>query len=113
MLSREAAERAGRSIQAAEVFRANMQVIEQACAVAAEGQMVVAVVRADLAFGGVWTVPLDELRDRVLQLEESGWSLVFSPQATAEDIEERCARMAWLAQARLEAIQRLTDSPDL
>jgi ABC-type uncharacterized transport system ATPase subunit len=106
MLSRETAEQAGRSIRAAEVFRANIQAIEQACAVAEEGQMVVAVVGRDLAFGGVWIVPLDELRERVLQLEGGGWSLVFSPQTAPEDIEERCARMAWLAQAKIEAIQR-------
>lgn len=105
-LTKEAAERPKRTIDAAEVFHAKAWAIARACADAREGETVVAIVERDLTFGGVWTVPTSELTAHVPRLEDGGWSLVFSRRTPVAAIEARSLTLARLAFARWEAIRR-------
>ncbi len=107
-ISSEATDRARDTIKAAHLFRENEQAIVLACAAAAESEVVLAIVRRDLTFGGAQTLPLRQLRERVLALEPGTWSLLFSPDADASHVEIRCQKMADLASAKLEAMQRWT-----
>jgi hypothetical protein len=101
-----AEQRARASIAAAEAIRSNTATISDSCNWAQEDEVVLAIIRRDLTFGGAIIVPLNRLREQVVSLQEVGWTVVFSPGATDKDIEIRCDKMAELAQARLDVIQR-------
>jgi hypothetical protein len=105
-----AEQRARASIAAAESIRSNMMTISDSCNWAQEDEVVLAIIRRDLTFGGALILPLNRLREQVLSLQEVGWSVVFSPGATDNDIEARCDKMAKLAQAKLDVIQRWRDN---
>jgi hypothetical protein len=98
--SAEAAERSRMSVQAAEVFGDNALVIAGACAEAGRGEVIVAHVRPDLAFGGVALIKLGQLREHILGLDRGSWPLVFSPGVDLQSIEGRCGQMRRLAEAR-------------
>jgi len=105
--SRSALDRPKQTIHAAELFHENARAIALACADASPGEVVVATVdHEDMVFGGLWTIPTEEVVRRVPELEAGGWALLFSPGTTREEIEERSLRMARLAFARWEAMRR-------
>ena len=105
--SREAMERPYRTIEATKVLREKAEVIERATADARADEIVVAVIRSDLSFGGVWTLARDDMARQVFVVEdEGGWSLLFSPNTPVAQIGERCDELARIAQRRGEAMRR-------
>jgi len=107
IFSKEAIERPYRTFQAAEVVREKAGAIEHVTAVVQEGEIVVAVVQHDLSFGGVWTLAREDMIRQVLLLEdEGGWSLIFSPNTTVAQVEQRCNELARIALKRWEAMKR-------
>lgn len=105
-----AEQRARFAMQAAELFLANSDAIEEKCNWAQEDEIVLAVVKRDLTFDGAIIAPLNELREQVAAVGDKGWTLVFSPGSTGKDIEARCNKMAELARARLDVIRRWRDN---
>ena len=107
-LSREAQERARRTIEVAEIFAAHAEEISEAVVDVPEGSVVVAVVGADHEFEGTHLVSNDDLLDRVTELEgPGGWAMVFSPGADASSVRRRTADMADIAAQRVDAIDRI------
>ncbi len=105
--SREAVERPYRTIEAMRVLREKAEIIEKVTADAQADEVVVAVIRKDLSFGGVWTLAREDLAKQVLVVEdEGGWSLTFSPKTSLASVEERCNEVAGIAQKRGEIMQR-------
>lgn len=105
--SKEAMERPFRTLEATRVLREKAAVIERVTIDAQSDEVVVAVIRSDLSFGGVWTFAREELVRQALVVEdEGGWSLTFSPNTPVAQIEERCDELARIAQKRGEAMRR-------
>ncbi len=105
--SKEARERPFRTIEATKVLREKAAIIERATNDARNDEVIVAVVRADLSFGGVWTLAREDLTRQVFVVEdEGGWSLLFSPNTSIAQVEERCDELAGIARRRGEAMQR-------
>ena len=105
--SKEAIERPYRTFQAAGVVREKAGAIEHVTAAAREDEIVVAVVQHDLSFGGVWTLAREDMVRQVLMLEDDGgWSLIFSPNTTIAQVEQRCNELARIALKRWEAMKR-------
>jgi hypothetical protein len=102
----QAEERARCAVSAAQVLLSNVTEISDRCNWAQEDEVVLATVKRDLTFSGAVTVPLSLLREEVMSRLDKGWTLVFSPGATDKDIESRCNKMAALARAKLDVIQR-------
>jgi hypothetical protein len=107
MLSKEALERAKRTIDAEEVLHDHAPEIARVCAGAAVSESVIALVRRDLSFGGVITAPTEHFRANLHEMEEEGgWEQVFDPLEDVEAIEQRCLEMARNAFARWETALR-------
>jgi hypothetical protein len=104
--SGSAMDRPKQTIHAAELFHDNAKAIALACTDASPDEVVVAVVNEDMGFAGIWTVPLDALQEQVPEMGQGGWSMIFSPGTSVEDIEDRSLRLARLAFARWEAMRR-------
>ena len=105
--SKEALERPFRTIEAMKILREKAGIIEKVTAAARSDEIVVAVIRNDLSFGGVWTLSREDLAKQVLVVEdEDGWSLTFSPKTSLAHIEKRCNEVAGIAQKRGEIMQR-------
>ncbi|HEX6508175.1 MAG TPA: hypothetical protein VF221_11135 [Chloroflexota bacterium] len=96
------------TIHAAEILHTHAGDIARACAEAGGDTVVVAGVDRFLTFNGVWTVPLNELQRRVSEIDDGGWTIVFSPGADLPDIEERCMDLARRSFKRWEALRRWT-----
>ena len=94
------------TVQAAMLFRAYATHIARACLDATPAEVIIAVVTPDLAFGGVWMLPLGELHAQVPALEAGGWSLIFAPQTGLHEVTTRCDQIARLARARGAALDR-------
>jgi hypothetical protein len=107
-LTREAAERAQWTAQAAGTLHRHASTIADTCAEAQAGSIVVAVVEQDSSFGGTMTIPREQLHERIIQLEdhEGKWALTLTPMTTTKEIEELCAGVARLASRRSEVIER-------
>ncbi|GAC1660301.1 MAG: hypothetical protein NVS9B9_21740 [Ktedonobacteraceae bacterium] len=105
--SKEAMERPYRTIQAAGVLRENAETIGLAAAGAREDELVIAAVHEDLSFAGAWAIARENLAQQVLETEDNGgWSLIFSPNISDHQIEERCNELTRIAHKRWEAMQR-------
>lgn len=105
--SREARERPYRTVEAARVLREKATVVERATGNAQFDEVIVAVIRSDLSFGGVWIFARQNLLQQIHTVEdEGGWSLTFSPNTPAASIEQRCDELARIAQKRGEVMQR-------
>ena len=105
--SREAIERPYRTFQAAGIVREKARTIERVTAVAAEDEIVVALVEKDLSFGGIWTLAREDMAVQILRMEEDGGcSLIFSPNTSIAQVEERCNELARIALRRWEAMKR-------
>jgi hypothetical protein len=107
-LSPEARARAGRTIEVAGVFAANADTIMAALADIPSGHVLVAVVDGDHEFTGTHHVHTEVMVERVPELEEGGWAMVFPPETTRADIERRTTDLADIARARIAAIDRIT-----
>ncbi len=105
--SKEARERPYRTIEATKVLREKAEVIERATHDAHADEVIVAVVQADLSFGGVWTLAREDMSRQIFVVEdEGGWSLIFSPKTPVAQIEKRCDELAGIARRRGEAMER-------
>ncbi|HEU0003422.1 MAG TPA: hypothetical protein VFQ36_21120 [Ktedonobacteraceae bacterium] len=105
--SKEARERPYRTIEATKVLREKAEIIERATNDARADEIIVAVVRPDLSFGGVWTLARADLSRQIFIVEdEGGWSLLFSPRTSLTQIEGRCDELARIAQKKGEVMQR-------
>jgi hypothetical protein len=108
-LSPEARERAGQTIEVAEVFAENAEVIVALLPELAEQHVLVVVVDATRRVTGMHHVAQTDLVMRVPELETAGgWAMVFSPTTTAEDVRRRAQEMASIAQKRAATIDRIT-----
>ncbi len=104
--SQEAIERPYRTLEATKVLREKAEVIERATANAQADEVIVAVIRSDLSFGGVWTLAREDMARQVLVVEDEGdWSLTFSPNTPATHVEQRCDELARIAQRRADVMQ--------
>ncbi len=101
-----AAERAHRTMEAAEVLRAAAGNVARACANAQGSDLVVAVIDADLTFGGAWVIPRAELQTWVRRLTPGTWSLTFEAGDTIEDVIARSTEWEGLARRRWQILQR-------
>jgi hypothetical protein len=100
-------ERPRKTIQAAEQFHRNAAAIAHACVEAGDGEVVVAVVeREGMSFVGCWIVPREEIPVQVARLDRGDWSLLFSPGADRDEVEERALQIARLAFRRWEVALR-------
>lgn len=100
-------ERPYRTLEAMKVLREKAGIIARITTNAQANEVVVAVIRDDLSFGGVWTLAREDLMKQVPVVEEEGgWSLIFSPNTQVAHIEERCDELARLAQKRGETMRR-------
>ncbi len=105
--SREARERPHRTIEAARVLHEKANIVERATSKAQFDEVIVAVIRSDLSFGGVWILARKHLLQQIHTVEdEGGWSLTFSPNTPAASIEQRCDELARIAQKRGDVMQR-------
>ena len=105
--SQHAMERPRRSMRAADILRNNAWAIELAASDAREDEIVVAVVREDLTFGGAWTIAREDLIRQIPALEgKDGWSFTFSSQTPVTEIERRCREYTQLTNRRWELMQR-------
>ena len=105
--SKEARERPFRTIEATKVLREKAAIIERATNDARTDEVIVAVVRPDLSFGGVWTIAREDMTRQIFVVEdEGGWSLLFSPNTSIAQVEERCNELARIAQKRGEVMLR-------
>jgi len=106
VLTKEAVDRAKRTVRAADVLHDKARAIAQVCAKADPDEVVVAVVEQDGRFGGTWPIAAAQLSTRVEHLEAGGWVLLFSPSTPVGDIEARCRELARLASRRWDAMRR-------
>jgi hypothetical protein len=100
----QVAERALRTLSAADAFRIGAPAIAEACSRAGEHEVVVAVVNKEQEFAGAKVVLLGQLREHIVY--DGGWHLVFSPGCSVSDVEARSSRMARLAKAKLAVVER-------
>jgi hypothetical protein len=106
-LSPEARLRAERTVAVAAVFADHAEVIVAQLPEVPQGHVLVAVVDSEEDFAGLHHVDRETLVERVPQLESGGWSLVFSPGSTVDDVQRRTTEMASLARQRMDAIDRI------
>ncbi|HLI06067.1 MAG TPA: hypothetical protein VKV40_05810 [Ktedonobacteraceae bacterium] len=105
--SEEAIERPQLTVEAARILREKADVVARATTSAQYDEVVVAVIRDDLSFGGVWILARQHLALQIDAVEdEGGWSLTFSPNTPAARIEQRCDELASIAQRRGEIMRR-------
>jgi hypothetical protein len=106
--SPEARARAGKTVDAANVFADHAEHIVGELVELPDGHVLVAVVDEGHAFSGTHHVAQDQIVEKVPQLEgEGGWAMVFTPGANADDIRRRTDEMAKIAAKRREMIGRI------
>jgi hypothetical protein len=107
-VSPAARDRADRTTLAAPVFGSNAARIAAAVLRLGAGRVLVAVVDAQLGYGGEHEVDTADIVDRVAALEgPGGWAMVFSPGVDEAEVRRRATEMASLAAARRDASDRL------
>jgi hypothetical protein len=108
-LSREARDRAGRTVEVAAVFAEHADRIVANLPDVEDEHVLVVVVDASHDLSGMHRVAQSDLVMRVPELETAGgWAMVFSPTTTADDVRRRAQEMASIAQKRAAAIDRIT-----
>lgn len=105
--SPEAEQAAEGKARAASVFAEHAEVIVAELPGVPDGHVLIAVVGDDHAFTGTHHVAQDEIVERVPQLEQGGWAMVFTPGSDVEEIRRRTDEMATLARRRAEMITRI------
>ncbi|MGI8761008.1 MAG: hypothetical protein ACR2LF_06900 [Jatrophihabitantaceae bacterium] len=111
-LSPEARARARRTIEVAQVFAQRAEEIVAALAGVPDGHVLVAVVDDSHEYTGTHHVHTDTMVDRVPELEDGGWAMVFPPGTTREDITRRTGELADIARQRIAVIDRITARRD-
>lgn len=104
----QALERAKRTMQAAICFEQHALEIAHACAEAELEESVIAVVRPDLTFDGIWIVPTAELISVFSPSDEEGWAMIFAPTESLDEVRTRCMTKVRLASQRWEALRLWT-----
>jgi hypothetical protein len=108
-LSPEAKARARRTIQVSQVIAEHADEIAAATMTVPEGHVLVAVVDANYAFGGMHWVSESDLIERIADLEgPNGSAMVFSRSIEPAHVHGRTAELASIAQKRIETIERIT-----
>lgn len=107
-LSPEARARAGRTVEVAGIFAENADQIVAALDGVPAGHVLVAVVDDSHEFTGTHHVHTEVMVERVPELEDGGWAMVFPPGTTRADIERRTADLADIARQRIAAIDKIT-----
>lgn len=105
-ISEEALESPRRDIKAASIFQRQAPIIAQACAEAHYVQSVIAEVSPDFRFKGISVVLTKDLSEHMAEVDEKGWTLVFSSDESLEEILERCVKMERNARRRSEVMQK-------
>ena len=107
-LSPQARERANRTILVADVFADHADAIAAELPYLADGFVLVAVVGSGHDYAGTHHIDRTELVERIAELEgDSGWAMVFSPGASADEIRRRTDEMASIARQRISAMDRI------
>ncbi len=105
--SAQAAERAAHTVDASAVFAANADTIVELLDGVPEGYVLVVHVDSDKRFNGGHHTDQGELVERIPQIEDGGWTMVFTPGTTAEEIRARAAEFGSIAQKRADIISRI------
>jgi hypothetical protein len=106
-LSPEARARAHRTIEVAAVFADHAEVIIAALPDVPDGHVLVGIVDDSHAFTGTHHVDTASMVERVPELEDGGWAMVFPAGTTHADIERRTAELAAINRRRIAAIDRI------
>lgn len=106
-LSPEAKARASRTVEVAEVFAEHAETIVAALPEVPDGHVLIALVDDSHAFVGTHHVEQANMVERIPELEQGGWAMVFTPGVTVEDVRRRTAEMADIAGQRVAAIDRI------
>ena len=105
--SPEAHEAALGKAKAATVFGEHAEVIVAALPDVPDGHVLVAVVDHTHDFTGTHHVAQTEIVERVPELEQQGWAMVFTDGTDADGVRRRAEEMATLARRRAEMIKRI------
>ncbi|MCW5853065.1 MAG: hypothetical protein KIT87_23560 [Anaerolineae bacterium] len=108
-----AIERAVHTIEASQVLAAKAMDIAHACREATTEDVVVAVVDADMSFGGAWIIPNQNIMPWEDRLEEGAWSLLFAPRTRVEEVVAQCANLEEMARRRWAMLKRWQSRPAL
>jgi hypothetical protein len=107
-LSPEARVRADRTIAAAVVFSEHAERIAAALPDVPAEHVLVAVVDSTYRFTGTHHVHTGEMVERVPELEQpEGWAMVFTPGASAQDVQRRVQEWISINEQRIAAIDRI------
>ncbi|MBE7188016.1 hypothetical protein [Jatrophihabitans endophyticus] len=93
--------------RAADVFAEHAEIIVERLPDVPEGHVLVAIVDGGHGFGGTHHVKQDEIVERVPELEQEGWAMVFTPGSDVDEVRRRTDEMATLARRRAEMITRI------
>ncbi len=105
--SPEAGERAGHTVDASAVFAANADKIVDLLDGLPEGYVLVVHVDSDKNYNGGHHVDQTALVERIPEIEDGGWTMVFRPGTSADDVRSRAAEFGSIAQKRSDIISRI------
>ena len=105
--SPEAKQAAEKKARAAGVFAEHAEIIVAKLPDVPDGHVLVAIVDGEHGFGGTHHVAQEQIVERVPELEQGGWAMVFTPGADVDEIRRRTDEMATLARRRAEMITRI------
>lgn len=105
-ITRQAIERAKRSIEAADILLANANVIAVQCQHAKPDQVVMSIITPELVFSSAEIIALMDLRDHIWRLAWGSWHMIFSPKTNLASIQQRAKQMKEISARKLAAMQR-------
>ena len=108
-----AIERAAHTVEASRLLATRAMDIAQACREATTDDVVMAVVDADMSFGGAWIIPNQNIVPWEDRLEDGAWSLLFAPRTRVEDVVAQCANLEEMARRRWAMLKRWQSRPAL
>lgn len=104
--SEDALNRPRRTLKAIETLRGKAEAIAHVSESAHEDEVIVVIVQADGASGGIWTLAREEMVRQMHIVEDTGgWSFTFSPHTSTAQVEDRCNELASLVNRRLKIMQ--------
>lgn len=105
--SPEAGDRASHTVDASAVFAANAEHIVELLDELPEGSVLVVHVDADKQYNGGHQVDQGDLVERIPEIEDGGWSMVFRHGTTPDEVRARAAEFGSIAQKRADIISRI------
>lgn len=108
-----AIERAAHTVEASRLLATRAMDIAQACREATTDDVVMAVVDADMSFGGAWIIHNQNIMPWEDRLEDGAWSLLFAPRTRVEDVVAQCANLEEMARRRWAMLKRWQSRPAL